>query len=155
MLLKEFILVALGSALPIIELRGTIPAALALQLPWQLVLPSAILGSLLPALPILWGLDHLEPLLRKSPALSSLIDKVYAKVRHKGAKLQREEFWGLVLFIGIPLPGTGVWTGLLAAYLFGLSRRSSLLAALLGTTLAGTIITLAGLGLLNLPFALK
>ncbi|MDR2429168.1 MAG: small multi-drug export protein, partial [Candidatus Margulisbacteria bacterium] len=62
--------------------------------------------------------------------------------RAKSAQIQKWEFWGLILFVGVPLPGTGVWTGSLAGYLLGLNRRKIILAALLGTTLAGLAMTL-------------
>jgi len=129
------------SAFPIIELRGAIPLAM-LKLgltPWE-AFSCGVLGSLIPVFPILYLLQFIEPLLRKIKSLDILIDKVFEKTRSKSKIIQEWEFIGLVLFIGIPLPGTGVWTGTLAAYLFGLSKPFSFIAALIGTALAGTLM---------------
>lgn len=127
--------------LPIIELRGAIPIAINVYgLSRASALLWGVLGSVTPALPILWMLGFLEPHLRKIKEIDRLLDAVYAKTRHKGKLIEEYEMLGLILFIGIPLPGTGVWTGMLAAYLFGLNRFVSLICALIGTTLAGIIM---------------
>ncbi len=127
--------------LPLIELRGAIPIAINVyKMQPGLALLLGIVGSLLPAIPILYFLKWLEPYLKKVPELAKLMDNVYTRTRKKGKLVQDYEVLGLILFIGIPLPGTGVWTGMLAAYIFDLPKKLSLLAALFGTTLAGTIM---------------
>lgn len=129
------------SMLPLIELRGAIPLAINVyKISPPLALFLGIIGSLIPAIPILFFLGWIEPRLRKFPEIAKLLDFIYLKTRKKSALIREYEFVGLVLFIGLPLPGTGVWTGMLAAYIFGLQKNLSLLSALLGTTLAGIIM---------------
>ncbi|MDR1453114.1 MAG: small multi-drug export protein [Candidatus Margulisbacteria bacterium] len=130
------------SAAPLLELRASIPYGFLVGLSPLTVLFLSIVGSWLPAFFIVFALEHIEPFLRKIKFLDALLDRIYAKTRAKSAQIQKWEFWGLVLFIGVPLPGTGVWTGALAGYLLGLGRRKIILAALLGTTLAGLAMTL-------------
>jgi len=129
------------STIPLVELRGAIPVAINVYglAPWS-ALFFGVLGSLIPVFPILWLLKWLEPHLRKIKELDNLIEIVYERTRKKSQLIQDYELIGLVLFIGIPLPGTGVWTGMLAAYLFDLPKGFSFLAALMGTTLAGVIM---------------
>jgi len=124
--------------LPIIELRGAIPIAINVYgLSKGSALLWGVVGSVLPAIPILWLLGFLEPHLRKIVELNNLMDKVFEKTRSKSKLVEEYQMLGLILFIGIPLPGTGVWTGMLAAYLFGLNKSVAFFCALIGTTLAG------------------
>ena len=141
--LPKEIVVMLIAATPILELRAAIPYALLLEpkLSLWLALLLGVIGSWLPAFFIVFFLEHLEPWLRKSKYLNGVIDKVYAKTRANSQQIKEMEFFGLVLFVGIPLPGTGVWTGALAGYLLGLSPWKIILASLLGTTLAGILMT--------------
>jgi len=129
------------SMTPLIELRGAIPIAINVYgfskiaaLFW------GVLGSVIPAIPILWMLGFLEPHLRKIEELGKLMDTVYEKTRSKSKLIEEYEMLGLILFIGIPLPGTGVWTGMLAAYLFGFNKGASFFCALAGSLLAGVIM---------------
>lgn len=129
------------SAFPIVELRGAIPIAITIFHMSKLeALAYGIIGSLIPVIPILFALAYLEPILRKVKLFDTLIDKVFERTRAKSQIIKELELIGLILFIGIPLPGTGVWTGTLAAYIFGLNKYLALLAALIGTTMAGIIM---------------
>ncbi|MDR1323668.1 MAG: small multi-drug export protein [Candidatus Margulisbacteria bacterium] len=130
------------SATPLLELRASIPYGFLAGLPPMAVFFLSVAGSWLPAFFVVFVLEHVEPLLRKIKFLNDLLDRVYAKTRAKSEQIQKWEFWGLILFIGVPLPGTGVWTGSLAGYLLGLSRRKIILASLLGTALAGLAMVL-------------
>lgn len=139
--LPNEVITLLISAIPIIELRGAIPIAIAgLKMSPLSALTYGILGSLIPVIPILFALEYLEPLLRKITLFDTIIDKVFERTRSKSQLIKELKLLGLILFIGIPLPGTGVWTGTLAAYIFGLNKYLALLAALIGTTIAGIIM---------------
>ncbi len=139
-LLSPELITVIISAIPVLELRGGILYARALQIPALNSLILGIIGSMLPVIPILILLGKIEPLLRRNRSLANLLDRVYARTRSNSKLIQEYEFIGLTLFIGVPLPGTGVWTGMLAAYLLGLPRMFSFLSALLGTTIAGIIM---------------
>jgi len=129
------------SAFPIVELRGAIPIAIGVyKMAPAHAFTYGVIGSLIPVIPILYLLEFLEPHLRKIDWINTLIDKVFERTRTKSKIIQELELVGLILFIGIPLPGTGVWTGTLAAYIFGLNKGLSLLAALIGTAIAGVIM---------------
>jgi uncharacterized membrane protein len=138
----NLLIVFLISAVPLLELRASVPYGILAGLPPLTVLLISIAGSWLPSFFVVFALGHIEPLLRRLKFLNGLLDRIYAKTRAKSAGIQELEFWGLLFFVGAPLPGTGVWTGSLAGYLLGLKRWKIILAALLGTTLAGVIMTL-------------
>lgn len=130
------------AATPLLELRGSIPYAMLLDpvFPAWKALWLSVLGSWLPAFLIMYILEHAEPLIRKNKKTAQVLDAIYRKTRAKSQQIKDLEFWGLVIFIGIPLPGTGVWTGVLAAYLLGLSKGQTIFAAFLGTSIAGVIM---------------
>jgi uncharacterized membrane protein len=138
---KELIVIVI-SAIPLLELRASIPYALLMdpKLSPALALALSVFGSWLPAFFIVFLLEHIEPILRKQGMLNTFIDKVYTKTRAKSEQIKTMEFWGLVIFIAIPLPGTGVWTGALAGYLLGLSAVKIIFASLLGTLGAGILM---------------
>ncbi len=135
------IIIAFVAAIPLLELRASIPLAIFKygMSSWE-ALWISVVGSFLPALPILFILEYLEPLLRKIKFLDKLLDKVFEHTRAKSQVIKELELLGLIIFIGIPLPGTGVWTGTFAAYLFGLPKLHACFAALLGTMIAGVIM---------------
>ena len=130
-----------GAAIPLLEVRAAVPYALGiLKLSVSAALLWNVLGSWCPAFFVVFVLEHIEPFLRKIKFFSDLLDRIYAKTRAKSAQIQKWDFWGLVIFIGIPLPGTGVWTGSLAGYLLGLNRWKIIIASLLGTLLASILM---------------
>ncbi|MFH1429877.1 MAG: small multi-drug export protein [Candidatus Margulisiibacteriota bacterium] len=136
------------SAVPIIELRGGIPLALTV-LNMQ-VLPAlifCIIGSVIPVFPIFWFLDVSTRYAHKIPVLARFLDWLFARTRARSEQIKKYELIGLILFIAIPLPVTGVWTGTVAAFLFGLSRWKTFVAAMVGTTIAGLIMTIGSLGI--------
>jgi uncharacterized membrane protein len=139
--LSPQIIVTLVAVIPLLELRASIPLAIFKygMSSWE-ALCLGILGSLIPVIPILFLLEHIEPLLRKIKFMSDIIDKVFEHTRAKSQVIKELELLGLILFIGIPLPGTGVWTGTFAAYIFGLPKLQAVFAALAGTTIAGIIM---------------
>ncbi|RKJ49057.1 small multidrug export protein [bacterium 1XD42-54] len=149
----NYAIVFLISMVPLIELRGAIPYAVAFGLP---IVPSyiiAIVGNMLPV-PIIylfarkvlvWGKDK--------PYIGKFFTFCLEKGEKGGKKLQEKAgkglFVALLFFVGIPLPGTGAWTGTLAASLLDMDFKSSIIAVMLGVILAGLIMGAASAGLLG------
>ena len=145
--MKSYLIVFLISMVPLIELRGAIPYAIGFGLP---IVPSyiiAIIGNMLPV-PIIylfarkvlvWGKD--KPLIGKF--FTFCLEKGEKGGKKLKAKAGRGLFAALLLFVGIPLPGTGAWTGTLAASLLDMDFKSSVLAVMLGVILAGIIMVAA------------
>jgi len=146
---KEW-LVFLFAATPLFEVRGSIPLGLYLGLTPLKIYLLSIIGSILPIFPVLLGLDYLTVWLRKIPLFDKFFAWLFARTRAKSKLVERFETLGLMLFVAVPLPGTGVWTGCVAAYLFGLSYFESFIACALGTLIAGGLVLTASLGLINL-----
>ena len=114
----------LVSMIPVIELRGGLAFGVALGLPYYLAFPAAVIGNLIPAPFIIVYIRRIFELLRRYlPSLNGLIDKLEKKAHLKGKKVQKYQYIGLWLFVAIPLPGTGAWTGSLAAAFLG-DRKS-------------------------------
>lgn len=149
-MLKNYLIIFFISMVPLVELRGAIPYAVGFKLP---LLPSyitCIIGNMLPmpfiflfARKILeWGADK--------PVIGKFFTFCLEKGHKGGEKLQakagRGLFVALLLFVGIPLPGTGAWTGTLAASLLDMDFKSSVTAVLLGVILAGIIMGLLSAG---------
>ena len=132
------------AASPIVELRLAIPIAITtMHLEWYQALPLAILGNLLPVPFILLFIDWITRQLSRIAFLERIISWVFALTRRRGRMIQRYERIGLILFVAIPLPVTGAWTGSLAAVLFGLKFRHSLISIILGVIIAGCVVTAA------------
>ena len=149
-MLKKYLIIFLVSMVPLIELRGAVPIAVGMNLP---LLPSynvCILGNMLPvpfifffARKVLeWGADK--------PVIGKFFTFCLEKGHKGGKKLQEKAgrglFVALLLFVGIPLPGTGAWTGTLAASLLDMDFKSSVIAVMLGVVLAGVIMGLLSMG---------
>ena len=140
------LLVTLVSMLPLIELRGGIPLARLLMLPlWQALLFSAI-GNILPIPFILFFIEKIFGWLRPTKHFGGIVKKLEARALGKSDGIQKAEFLGLTLFVGIPLPGTGGWTGALIASLLKIDRKKASLAILLGIALASTIMSFISYG---------
>jgi len=142
------------ATLPVAELRGAIPWALAPPpvgggLSWQEAYLWAVMGNLLPVPFLLGLLGPLSERLRRWRPADRFFGWLFARTRRRGRLVERYGPLGLVLFVGIPLPVTGAWTGTVAAFLFGVPSRRALPAIVLGVLLAGVIVTLASLGILE------
>ncbi len=138
---KELVVLII-SALPIFELRGAIPVAITVfHLPWYYALPLAIIGNLLPVPLILLFLDAISRFLSKVDFFDRFLQWLFEHTRKRGRVVERYERIGLALFVAIPLPVTGAWTGSLAAVLFGLKFKHAILSIFIGVFIAGTIVT--------------
>jgi len=132
----------LVSMVPIIELRGGLPFGVALGLPYHLAFPAAVLGNLIPAPFIIVYIRRIFELMRRyMPRLNGLVDKLEKKAHLKGQKVTKYKYIGLWLFVAIPLPGTGAWTGALIAALLDMPLRKSIPSIFLGVVTAGLIMT--------------
>ncbi|MCI8660485.1 MAG: small multi-drug export protein [Lachnospiraceae bacterium] len=142
------------SMIPILELRGGLLAAspALLNVPILKAIPLCIIGNLLPIPFILLLIEKVLDIMEQIPFLNRIALWVREKAdKHKG-QVETYGFWGLVLFVGIPLPGTGAWTGSLVASLLHMKIRKSFPAILLGIIFATIIMSLLSYGLLGALF---
>ena len=131
----------LVSMLPVIELRGGIPFGVALGLPYWLAFPAAVAGNLIPAPIIIVYVRRIFALIRKHlPRLNFLVDRLEKKAHLKGKKVQKYQYIGLWLFVAIPLPGTGAWTGSMAAAFLDMRLNKAMPAIIMGVLSAGCIM---------------
>ncbi|WP_334145237.1 small multi-drug export protein, partial [Muricomes intestini] len=137
------LIVFIISMVPILELRGGLLAAgppfLDVQ-KWQAV-PICIIGNLLPIPFILLLITRIFDWMKGTKKLRPMVEKLETKAMSKSANIEKYEFWGLLIFVGIPLPGTGAWTGALIAALLGIRFKKAFPAIALGVLMAGCIMT--------------
>lgn len=138
--ISEQLLIFLISLLPLLELRGGILAASLLNVPELQAIPICILGNIIPIPFILLFIKQIFKLMKKTRIFRGLIEKLESRAMGKSDKIKKAEFWGLLLFVGIPLPGTGAWTGALIASLLDIDIKKSSLAILGGILLATVIM---------------
>ncbi len=148
-LLWDHIYVLLISAVPIIELRGAIPVGAAMGLAPIPTFLVAVLGNLLPVPVILFFVKPVLLWMKRFRIFRPIVEWLERKAMKQGEKLKNGAFIGLMLFVGIPLPGTGAWTGALVASLFDMKKRYSFPAIILGVIIAGVIMTLVSYGFLS------
>ena len=143
------IIVFIISMLPILELRGGLIAAALLKLSPVVSYIICIIGNILPIPFILLFITKIFDALKKTKLLRGLVEKLEKKALSKKDKLEKGEFIGLLLFVGIPLPGTGAWTGALLAALLGMDKKKASLAILLGILLASIIMMIISFGVIG------
>ena len=130
------------SILPIAELRGGIPYALANDLDPILTFFICVGANILVFPIVFFFLEFLHPLFLKIDLYKRLFDKFIIKTREKvGNKIEKYGFWGLMIFVMIPLPVTGAYSGSFAAWLFNIPKKKAFLAVSLGVIMAGIIVT--------------
>lgn len=147
--ISEDMVVFIISMIPILELRGGLLAASLLKIPAMTAIPICILGNIIPIPFILLFIRKIFKLLKKTKLFRSLIEKLENRAMGKSDQIKRYEFWGLLLFVGIPLPGTGAWTGSLIASLLEIDIKKSSLAILGGIIMATVIMYVVSYGLLG------
>lgn len=131
------------SMLPVTELRLSVPWAITIGgLPWTSAYLISITGNFLIIIPVIFYLEPCSNFLRRRKSGDIFFKWLFARTRRKGALIEKIEFVGLMLFVGIPLPMTGAWTGAIAAFVFGLGNKRALLAIFAGLLISATIVTL-------------
>ncbi|MGN1000931.1 MAG: COG2426 family protein [Bacilli bacterium] len=145
------IIAFLLSMLPIIELRGGIIAGRALGLDPIPTFIICYIGNILPVPFILWLIKGIINWMRESNInlLRKFVKWLDKKVNDKKGQIEKYGFWGLVLFVGIPLPGTGAWTGCLIAAMLDMDKKKSFLAAAIGVIMAGIIMSILSIGIFD------
>lgn len=140
-LAKELIVIIIA-ALPVVELRGALPVAInVFHMPWYWAFCLAVIGNLLPVPILLLFFDSLAKVISKVDIGKRLVNWVLQRTRRHGEVIERYERIGLILFVAIPLPVTGAWTGSIAAFLLGLKFNYAFLSILCGVIIAGAIVT--------------
>jgi len=143
------IVIIIVSMLPIFELRGGIPVGFVLRLVWWKTYIFAVLGNMIPIIPVLLFLDPISNWLRKRIELADrFFEWLFTRSRRKAEAgiLKYGIFFGLMLFVAIPLPVTGAWTGAVAAFLFGMKFRHALLSITFGVLIAGVVVSIVTYG---------
>jgi len=134
------------STLPIVELRGAVPVGIvAFEMPWWKVYLIAVAGNMIPIPFILLLLGPVSEFLMKFSLGKKFFDWLFARTRRKSASIEKYEALGLTIFVAIPLPVTGGWTGAMAAFLMDIPFWKSMLYILLGVMIAGVIMTVLSL----------
>ena len=136
------IMTMLIAAVPIIELRGAIPIGVAAGLDVPTALIASIIGNMLPVPIIILFVRKVFAWMRGiSEKLNAFVCRMEAKAASKKEVIDKYEWWGLVILVAIPLPGTGAWTGALVAAMLDMSLRRALPAVFIGVVIAGIIVT--------------
>jgi uncharacterized membrane protein len=141
--------VMVTAALPVIELRGAIPVGISLGLTPLHAAVLSFIGSMIPVPIILFTIRPIFNYLKGTRFFRRLVNNLTHKSLHKGGKIQKYGAWGLILFVAIPLPGTGVWSGSLIAALLDMRLKWAFPAILVGNLLAGVFIMGLSNGLLK------
>lgn len=137
------------SMIPILELRGGLIAASILNIPIVKAIPFCIVGNIIPIPFILLFIKKILKWMQGIKGLRVIANWLEKKANKKSDALKKGEFWGLALFVGIPLPGTGAWTGSLIAALFDVDLKKAVFAELLGIIIATIIMSILSYGLLD------
>ncbi len=147
----EFILTLLVSMLPVVELRGGIPFGVAAGLPVWAAYLAAVIGNLLPVPFIVVYIQRIFMFMRQNmPRLNSVVDKMEQKAHLKSASVLKYQYLGLAIFVAIPLPGTGAWTGALVAAFLDMRLKKAMPSIAGGVLSAGLIISILSYGVKSL-----
>ena len=140
--ISEPLIVFIISMLPVSELRGALPVAInVFHIKWYFALPIAYIGNLIPVPLLFLFLERLRRLSARMGIIGELVERYFSRTRRRAESIQKYGPIGLVLFVAIPLPVTGAWTGSVAAFLLGMRFRDALLPICLGVLIAGVIVT--------------
>ena len=143
------LIVFLISLMPILELRGGLIAAALLGLNGVKSFIICFIGNIIPIPFILWLITPIFDYLKRTKLFSGLVNKLENKAMSKKEQIEKYEYLGLMLFVGIPLPGTGAWTGCLIAALLNMDKKKAMLYAILGVIMAGIIMMILSFGILD------
>jgi uncharacterized membrane protein len=140
------VVIFIVSMLPIFELRGGIPLGINFYgMPWYSVVPIAIAGNMVPVFPILLLLSPLSRLLSRIPVFRRFFNWLFSRTRSRSAVVERYKAIGLMLFVAIPFPVTGAWTGSVAAFIFNIKFHNAIVSILFGVFIAAVIVTILSL----------
>ena len=145
---KELIIFII-SMVPILELRGGLLAASVMNVEIVRAIWICIVGNIIPVPFILLLITQIFNWMKQMKMFRPMVEKLENKAMSKKDQIEKYEFWGLVLFVGIPLPGTGAWTGSLIAALLGMKFRKAFPAVLIGILMATVIMSIVSYGLLG------
>jgi len=142
----------LVAALPVSELRGSIPLALGVfHFPVEKAFFLSIIGNLIPVLPLLLFLESVSKWLSmRFNWAEKFFSWLFARTKRRSKIVEKYGAIGLIFFVAIPLPVTGAWTGCVAAFLFGIRRRWAAFSIANGVLIAGVIVTLVSLGVIKI-----
>lgn len=147
----EFTLTMLFSMIPVVELRGGIPFGVGIGLPVWAAFLAAVIGNLIPVPFIIVYIRRIfQWMRRRMPRLNHLVDKLERKAHLKGQRVTKYKYLGLMLFVAIPLPGTGAWTGSLAAAFLDMPLRRAIPSVVAGVVIAGLAISILSYGVVSL-----
>jgi uncharacterized membrane protein len=149
------IIVFLISMVPILELRGGLLAAgpAFLDVPMWQAIPICMIGNIIPVPFILLLITPIFNWMKGTKLFRPMVEKLEAKAMSKSEQIEKYEFWGLAFFVGIPLPGTGAWTGSLIAALLGMKFKKAFPAVLIGIVMATVIMTILSYTIIGGIFA--
>lgn len=147
--LNKEVVIFIISLMPILELRGGMLAATLLHVEFLKALTICIIGNVLPIPIILIFLEKVLDLLEKWKTTKKIVTWLEKKVQTKREQIDKYGYLGLILFVGIPLPGTGAWTGSLLAIMLGLDKKKSFICILIGVILASIIMSIVSYGILG------
>ena len=146
-MLKKYLYIFLISMVPLVELRLAVPVGTGMGIPWYQCLIVCMIGNMIPVPFIFFFAHRILEWGKDKPVIGKFFTWCLEKGHKGGEKLKEKAgkgmFWALLLFVGIPLPGTGAWTGTLAASILDLDFKKSTLAVVLGILLAGIIMTVS------------
>lgn len=145
---REFVIFFI-SMVPILELRGGLLVAKLLDVSITTAIPICIVGNIIPIPFILLFIKQIFKWLKKVTFFKNYIERLESRAMNKSDAIKKYEFWGLMLFVGIPLPGTGAWTGSLIAALLDIDFKKAILAELVGIAIATIIMSVVSYGLLG------
>ena len=151
-MLREIAATFFISMVPVIELRGAIPVGIAAGLSPAVAFTVSVLGNLVPVPFILLLIRRIFDWLRGTKTLGPIIEKLERRAHLKGRVVQKYRVPGLILLVGIPLPGTGAWTGALVAALLDIRLRSAIPAIFVGLLVAGGITLGVTMGVIHMVF---
>lgn len=151
-MLKEMAVTFFISMVPVIELRGAIPVGIAAGLPPAVAYIVSVLGNLVPVPFILLLIRRIFDWLRHTKTLGPIIEKLEHRAHLKGRVVRKYRVLGLIILVGIPLPGTGAWTGALVAALLDIRLRSAIPAILVGLLIAGALTMGVTMGVIHVIF---
>ena len=134
------LVIFLVSMIPILELRGGLIVASLLHVDMWTAIPICIIGNIIPVPFILLLITKIFAAMKKTKLFGGMVTALERRAMGKSERIQKGEFIGLMLFVGIPLPGTGAWTGSLIAALLGIKNRKAVPAILLGILIATVIM---------------